>query len=487
MTRLSFAAAIAAALVLGAAAPVSAQQAGVSAAVRGQVSLARASQNIVGQQVKSGDPIFLGDAITSGKDSGLQIMLLDETIFSIGPNSEISIDEFVYDPTTGAGKLTASVAKGIFRFITGRIARKNPKDMTVRLPTATIGIRGTIVAGAVRAAPGRDPRVDAVFNGLKGVASNAGAARDFVVLLGPGNENNTNDKGGAFVLTPRRGDLAARGRNAGTGLAQIENETPKERLDRQFREAAGPFPEVFVSRTGFGIVSFGGPGGNGLSDPFGVPPGVSQGLTNNLGAQPPGGPTGKSSDANARNASGAQDANALSGNPLAETALETAARFLIGAVQDDQGNIQDPSAGSGGNQFSFQDLTKINTGIASLSGGSLNIGNVFTVGSFFFTLNFGNNQFTFDLSNISGGGLSSDQIGCFSSCSINYGGFSGAAIFNDSQANFIRSSGCDDCSVNIAVVNASSANGALLNVNLSHVDAPGGPASATTQVNLPPQ
>jgi hypothetical protein len=77
-------------------------QAGVASAVRGDVRLvALASQPAVagasvGRVVSSGDRIFLGDKIETGPQAGLQIMLLDETIFTIGPNAAMVIDKFVY-------------------------------------------------------------------------------------------------------------------------------------------------------------------------------------------------------------------------------------------------------------------------------------------------------------------------------------------------------------------------------------------------------
>lgn len=275
------------------------QQAGVSAAVRGQVALSRASQNIVGKKVGSGEAIFLGDAITSGTNSGMQVMLLDETIFTIGPNSAMSIDEFVYDPSTSAGKVAASVTKGVFRFITGKIARKRPEDMTVRLPTATIGIRGTIVAGAVRSGAG-DAAVDKLFDGLRGKAPGAEKARDFVVLLGPGDENNTNDKGGEFVFTPGGVQQAAAGGNAGSLLAQAIG-------------AGGSGGDgVTVSRTGWGAAS---DATGRIFGPFTVPAVLTQGLTAPLSTQPASGPSGKPSDPNASNANNfdGQDANTVSG------------------------------------------------------------------------------------------------------------------------------------------------------------------------------
>jgi hypothetical protein len=151
-----------------------ADQAGVSAAVRGEVALTRLP--IVGRQVVGGEPIFLQDGIKSGARSGMQIMLLDETVFTIGPESELVIDEFVYDPKTNAGKLSAEMTKGVFRFVSGKIAHDKPGDMNLKLPAGTLGVRGTMVAG----------RVDAAAKSSK------------LVLLGEGPANDTGAKAGAF-------------------------------------------------------------------------------------------------------------------------------------------------------------------------------------------------------------------------------------------------------------------------------------------------
>ena len=45
--------------------------------------------------------------VTTKADSRLQVMLLDETVFTVGPESDMVLDEFVYDPSTNAGKITA--------------------------------------------------------------------------------------------------------------------------------------------------------------------------------------------------------------------------------------------------------------------------------------------------------------------------------------------------------------------------------------------
>lgn len=168
---------VSAALVLGApGAAWSLEQAGVSAAVRGNIELTR--EQLVGQQIESGEPLYLQDSIESGPQSGMQILLLDETTFTLGAESELVIDEFVYDPQTGAGKVGAQVVKGAFRFVTGRIGEARPEDMNVKLPAGTVGIRGTIAAG----------QADPVTKG------------SLVVLLGPGRETDPTEKIGALKI-----------------------------------------------------------------------------------------------------------------------------------------------------------------------------------------------------------------------------------------------------------------------------------------------
>src|SRR5579862_7700222 len=62
--------------------------------------------------------IALGDRIETGERSQAQLMLLDKSTFTIGANARLTIDRFVYDPNKRS--LTASVAKGAFRFMSGR-------------------------------------------------------------------------------------------------------------------------------------------------------------------------------------------------------------------------------------------------------------------------------------------------------------------------------------------------------------------------------
>jgi len=114
---------------------------GAAANVRGTVYWLTSDGRRV--PITAGSPLYIGTRIVTGDDSRLQILLLDETVFTIGANSEMVLDEFVYDPDTSMGKVTARVMKGYFRWVTGKVARKDPAMMKVTLPVGDLGIRGT--------------------------------------------------------------------------------------------------------------------------------------------------------------------------------------------------------------------------------------------------------------------------------------------------------------------------------------------------------
>ena len=59
------------------------------------------------------------------------------------------IDQFVYDPNAGTGKLAASLGRGVFRFVGGKLSKQD-NAVTMRTPTATIGIRGGVMLVRVR-------------------------------------------------------------------------------------------------------------------------------------------------------------------------------------------------------------------------------------------------------------------------------------------------------------------------------------------------
>lgn len=202
---------MAASLVVAGCGPVSAAapaatpaSIGVAGAVKGLVkAIPAASPQSVGRMIQSGKPLYLNEHVTTGPGGHLQILLNDETVFTVGPNSDIVLDAFVYDPATDAGKVTASVSKGVFRFITGNIGKKDPSKMEVKLPAGTIGIRGTIVAGQVN----KD-------------------GTSMAVLLGPGPATNSGARVGAFNLSNSAGSVFIEKPGFGSTLREGTPPTP---------------------------------------------------------------------------------------------------------------------------------------------------------------------------------------------------------------------------------------------------------------------
>ncbi len=123
------------------------EEVGKNAAVKGDVTIKTPGQ--AAKQALIGQPVFLDDLVNSAHLSSLQVLLLDETVFTVGPDCELVIDKFVYDPNAKTGSLAAKVSKGAFRFMSGNISKSNPKNVNIETPVASMGIRGTMVEGLV--------------------------------------------------------------------------------------------------------------------------------------------------------------------------------------------------------------------------------------------------------------------------------------------------------------------------------------------------
>ena len=110
---------------------------GVIAAGIGDIS------NQKSEKLSTGSKIYFGDTIIVRAQSNAQILLLDETALTIGEKSELTIDDFVYDPQSKVGKIVSNIKIGTVRVITGEISKNNPDNLEVNVPTGSIGARGT--------------------------------------------------------------------------------------------------------------------------------------------------------------------------------------------------------------------------------------------------------------------------------------------------------------------------------------------------------
>ncbi len=128
------------------------------------------------RELKTGDKIYLNETILSGVSSGTQILLLDQSTFTIGEDSEVVMDTFIYDPATNDGKIVASVKQGSLKVISGLISKKNPDNLTVEVPEGTLGSRGTEFQTIV------------------------GKGKTDTLLIGPGKNNSLGMRPGAVLV-----------------------------------------------------------------------------------------------------------------------------------------------------------------------------------------------------------------------------------------------------------------------------------------------
>jgi hypothetical protein len=123
---------------------------GINAAIRNQVRIRGAGSGEERPAVLRAQ-VMLNDEVRTGAQSQLQILLLDRSIFTVGANARVAVDRFAYDPATNVRATGISVARGAFRFMSGRVLGHPSGPANVRTPAASIGIRGTIFEGAVGA------------------------------------------------------------------------------------------------------------------------------------------------------------------------------------------------------------------------------------------------------------------------------------------------------------------------------------------------
>ncbi|KQC08691.1 MAG: hypothetical protein APR62_04215 [Smithella sp. SDB] len=107
---------------------------------KGDVVVIRSGKQI---PLSIGDRLFQNDTIRTGAASSAGIIFEDNTILSLGPDSEILIDKYVFAPEKGIFSMIARIARGTASYLSGIIGKQSPESVKFQTPDATIGIRGT--------------------------------------------------------------------------------------------------------------------------------------------------------------------------------------------------------------------------------------------------------------------------------------------------------------------------------------------------------
>lgn len=93
--------------------------------------------------VKVGMPVQQSDKVVTGADGTVGITFADNSLLSVGPDSALAIDRFVFDSTTYAGQFDSTLSKGTLAVISGKMVKQSPDAMRVHTPSAIMGVRGT--------------------------------------------------------------------------------------------------------------------------------------------------------------------------------------------------------------------------------------------------------------------------------------------------------------------------------------------------------
>ena len=108
--------------------------------VSGSGTIIRDGRQIIAQD---GIRIRMGDKLITGANGSLGVIFTDNTRISLGPNSEINIDHYIFQPDKGRFSFLTELVQGTASYLSGTIGKLSPKSVKFKTPTAVVGIRGT--------------------------------------------------------------------------------------------------------------------------------------------------------------------------------------------------------------------------------------------------------------------------------------------------------------------------------------------------------
>jgi hypothetical protein len=92
--------------------------------------------------LRIGVDVQANELITTSANDRAHLLFLDGSSLTVGPNAQLTIDKFVFDPNTKTGELAINASKGVLRLVGGKISKNGP--IVITTPANTVGIRGGI-------------------------------------------------------------------------------------------------------------------------------------------------------------------------------------------------------------------------------------------------------------------------------------------------------------------------------------------------------
>lgn len=111
--------------------------------VSGSAFIVRGGQTLA---ARAGDTVFPSDALRTGDGGSVGVTLKDDTRLSLGANSEVRLERYVYAPGSGGLGMVLNFVRGVAAYVSGRMARLAPDSIRLETPAAIVGVRGTSLA-----------------------------------------------------------------------------------------------------------------------------------------------------------------------------------------------------------------------------------------------------------------------------------------------------------------------------------------------------
>lgn len=229
--------------------------------------------------LRIGIDVQANELITTRTNDRAHLVFLDGTSLTVGPNAQLTIDKFVYDPASSTGELAVNATRGVFRLVGGKISKTKP--IIVTTPSSSIGIRGGIMIGEAQSSFTKatfvfGSKMTVTANGIVQTVLRPGF--EVITTLGgtPGQPTKANTAGYASQLTQLEGNVG-KGPGGGPGAGPPP--------------FGGVNPDRVAQTSGFASQNSAKPGGT-----FAQPPGN----TNNFGTGP--GPNNRNPNNTASNA-----------------------------------------------------------------------------------------------------------------------------------------------------------------------------------------
>jgi hypothetical protein len=114
-----------------------------AAAGIGAATLAATAADRASRELLVAHDAMRNERIDTSDRGQVQLLFADQSSLSVAPGSAVVINEFLYDPQTQTGNLTATVTTGLLRYVAGEISKK--RDVAFYTPGAVVSVRGGII------------------------------------------------------------------------------------------------------------------------------------------------------------------------------------------------------------------------------------------------------------------------------------------------------------------------------------------------------